>query len=418
MTTPVRKARKKQRANESPLTFIRSQNSTNLGLGKIHDNDEDEGAKLRRHQWLERILFFCEESMACLNAESGTHLRDSIYTLLPMLDHEQFDTMGIRRVRNFFAYIPTPTNLEELKVTMLPPSALPDLTSGEEDEGNEFPPILRDGVPMTAVPKMDSKAYSERSYILRLSLADEPEVAIISIEHAIEELLERCPFLRDPSTTWVSRPSKLHVLLATTSSSNVTKEIRQCKNVAHASSPIKLKLKRLIWRRQGTLWVQWHCSQGNVDRLRADLRIASGGTVSQTFTPLPEENPSLGRPFALETLVMATLQKPTKEEFAQLVRVTSDMQRMFEGVTVKFSKIARVCQIHNQLDRDALNGEQTLIDLATNPHKHAESFVDQLSRAYFLTTHSPSVGRIVLSAALSTAVIGAVATTFIYRKFR
>lgn len=409
---PRMKKTKKRRVNESPLTFIRSHS-----FGGSSRTDES-NRKIHRfadilHQYIENVLFFCEESMACLNGESGTHFRDSIYNLHPILDHEQFDTMGIRRLRSYFVSVPANNQQEQF-----PPFLdLNNINSSSAEEGDEAEEFLINGTPMTAVPRMDPRAYSERSYILRLSQAEEP-VAIISIQHAIEELLERCAFLRDPSTTWVCRPDKLHVLLATTSHANVTREERQCKKVAHATSPLKLKLKRFMWRRQGTLWVQWHCAEGNVDRLRADLRIASGGTVSQTFTASPEENPCIGRPFALETLVMATLQKPTKEEFAQLVRVTSDMQRMFEGVTVNFTKIARVAQIHDQLDRDALNGEQSLIDLAPNPVKRAESFVDHFSRAYFLTTTSPSVGRVVLTSGFSAIFVAAVATAFIYRKFR
>ena len=363
---------KKRRGNESPLTFIRSHPDSKIFKSNYYSSRTNVAAK-----WLEQALFFCEESMASLNSQSGTQFRESIYCLHPMLDHEQFDTMGIRLLGNYFV----------------------------SDEK------------VFAVPRLDPQAYSERYYLLRLSEAEEP-VAVISIQHAIEELLERCVFLRDPSTTWVCRPSKLHVLLATTTFANVTEEERQCKKVAHATSPVQLKLKRFMWRRQGTLWVQWHCTQGNVDRLRADLRIASGGTVRQCFTPVPEEDPCLGRPFALETLVMATLQKPTKEEFSQLVRVTGDMQRMFEGVTVNFTKIARVCQIHDQLDRDALNGEQSLIQLAPSPQIPPQTFVDHISRSFFLATHSPSVRRIVISFFISSALVGSIAAAFIHRKFR
>jgi hypothetical protein len=355
-----------------------------------------DGEKFQIGQIFQKIFFYCEESLACLNAQSGTHFRHSVYGLLPMMEHEQFDTMGIRRARNFFSSLPLsgPSDIGPSEpITVLSEEEEPEI-AGLEQTG-----------PLAAVPRLDPEAYAERSYVLRIAQADEP-VALISLEHAIEELLERCTFLRDPGTTWVCRPDKLHVLLATTAASNVTQEERECRRVAASTpAPVELVLHRFMWRRQGTLWVQWHCVKGNVDRLRADLRMASGGASRLTFTNRPEEDLHLSRPFAVETLVMALLQKPTKEEFAQLTAVTKDMQRMFGGVSARFSKVSRVSRIHDRLDRDGLDESLIQMDTTVRP---TDSMAEQLEYAFFIARTSRSVRRMASLAAVVAVTAGAV----------
>lgn len=393
----TRTRKKLRRANESPLTFIRSHD---LGTsGSRLDAKVGQKLSLSDHlgQWMQRALFYSEESLACLNAQSGTQFRHSVYGLLPMMEHEQFDTMGIRQARNFFSSVPAG-----------PVPAMADFVSSNEEE--EEPEITgvepaRIGVPLAAVPRLDPDAYAERSYVFRLSEAEEP-VALISIEHAIEELLERCSFLRDPATTWVCRPDKLHVLLATTAAPNVTREEKNCKGVIDATpAPVTLVLHRFMWRRQGTLWVQWHCVSGNIDRLRADLRAASGGSSSLTFTNRPEDDLHLSRPFAVETLVMALLQKPTKDEFAQLMSVTNDMQRMFSGVSVKFSSVSRLARIHDRLDRDALDESSLMLDLTVRP---TDSVIERLALGVYIARTSPAVKRMVTLTAVGIFGLGLV----------
>lgn len=406
-----KKAKQHHRANESPLTFIRS------GIGLVEHRakrsmdatflGKNLGLVQLAYKAIEHTLYFTEESLACLNSQSGTHYRNLVYGLVPILDHEQFDTMAIRRVRTFFSSV---SAVEEQH-------PLPEMTTSAEEEDDEREPSP---IPLVAVPRMDPRTYSERSYVLRLSLAESP-VAVISIQHAVEELLERCSFLRDPSTTWICRPERLHVLLATTDDPKISVEEKNCRKVLAStnSGPIVLRLHRFLWRRQGTLWVQWHCVQANIDRLRADLRIASGGRLDQAITGEPEEDPTLSRPFAIETLVMAVLSKPTKEEFLQLKSVTGEMQRMFEGVTCEFNKVVRVGQIHDRLDREALNGDEQVIFMQkrTLPTQHA-TFMDNLDFAAGLVKSSPSVGRIAFSFFLSTFAVAGVAAALVFRKYR
>ena len=407
-----------QRANESPLTFIRS----SAHPSRLDVVPAKRGLVEAATGSLEHLLLLCEESIACLNSQSGTLYRTSVYGLLPMLEHEQFDTMAIRRVRTFFSSVPA--------TQTAPPSALPDLTSSTEededdddgvsgtDDGSSTVSAPLTPMPMVAVPRLDAQAYSERSYVLRLALAEQP-VARISIEHTVEELLERCAFLRDPGSTWITRPDRLHVLLATTDHPNVTREERRCRRLIHSlTGPVELKLHRLMWRRQGTLWVQWHCVGGNIDRLRADLRIASGGRIEQVFTGSPEQDPTLSRPFAVETLIMAVLNKPTKDEFLQLKTVTGEMQRMFHGVTATFTNVARVSQIHDRLDRDGVM-EDEVIEMGKPkrlPSAHAESFMDRLDLGWDLMRTSPSVGRICAVVA-SGLLVSSVGALFIIKRF-
>lgn len=360
-TPPLARAAPSRKVTESPLTFIRT-SAADVDFS-VSSSEKSVVSSLTDivTKGLDDFLFLFEESVAVLNAQSGSSYRYSVYGLVPMMDHEQFDTMGIRRVRKLFS-----------SVTLEPPAQ---------------------GV--LAIPNLDPQAYIERSYVLRLSEATDP-VGVISIQHAVEELLERCSFLRDPSATWICRPERLHVLLATTSRDHdVAKEKRRCARIINTTcGPIELKLHRFMWRRQGTLWVQWHCSGGNIDRLRADLRIASRGRVNETFTGSPEEDCSqLGRPFALETLVMALLEKPSKEEFATLTKVTEDMQKMFEGIRVSFNSVARVAQIHDRLERDGLDESRIAlapVRLAGGP----QTWIDRLGFAWYLTRTSPSVRRI------------------------
>ena len=349
-----------QRANESPLTFIRSM---------PHPRD----VPLRSKSWVSYLLYLFEESLACLNRETGAHYRLNLYALLPMLDHEQFDTMALLRVRTYF------TCMED---------NLPGLSA--------------------IVPRHDPAAYAERAYIYLLRNARDP-VALISIEHAIEEMLERCPFLRDPTSTWICRPERLHVLLATTNESNVFKETKAGKLIIANSPPVFLKLFKFNWRRDGTLWIQWNCIQGNIDRLRADLRIATRGD----FCFSTQDDPTHSRPFAIETLVMALLAKPSNEEFSQLQSVSAEMGRMFAGVVAELETVTRVAQIHDRLDREAINGDETnlahfpKIDL---PHT---SFMDSLGTAAVLINTSPSVGRIAAAAGL---IITSALAIIVYRK--
>lgn len=323
-----------RRITESPLTFIRTS-------GGSEEPTEVEPLELEESGFFQNLIFFSEEALAVLNAQSGSSYRQSVYGLLPMMDHEQFDTMGIRRTRNFFEIQP--------------------LTGGS-----------------LAVPRMDPSAYVQRCYVLRLSKAVEP-VASISLQHAVEELLERCRFLRNPAVAWICRPDKLHIVLARTSHSNVAKEKRRCARVVNSCcGPIELRLERFVWKRDGTLWAQWHCMRGNIDRLRADLRIASRGALTS--------------PFAIESLVMAVLQKPSHEEFETIQKITQEMQRMFQGVSASFNSVSRVGQIHDHLERDGM--EETEIALA--PSRNSDgSFVDQIGFAWYLTKTSPSVRRVV-----------------------
>lgn len=354
--------RKRVRANESPLTFIRASG------GAV--------SPISRHGWVERVLFLGEESLACLNSESGRHYRECVYALLPMRAHEQFDTMAIRAVRTYF------TNAE----------------LGDDENA-----------PTVVVPRENFSLLgkNERSYLLLLREAEQP-VAQISIEHAVEELLERCPFLRDPGTTWICRPDRLHVLLATT-----THESDACKAVIQVTLPIELKLHKFVWRRQGTLWAQWHCTQGNIDRLRSDLRISSGGAIAQCFTPSPEEDPTLSRPFAVETLVMAVLLKPSREEFATLKIITAEMERMFEGVTARFAKVTRVSQIHDRLDREGTTEESFPMHPTQPPQT---TFLDRVDFGLSLVRTSPTVRRIVLGVSFSVAC--SVGLVFLVKKIR
>jgi len=324
-----------RRITESPLTYIRTAASA--------DTEEIEKFELEEPGFFQNLIFFSEEALAVLNAQSGSSYRQSVYGRLPMMDHEQFDTMGIRRTRNFFEIQPLAGSTGSL-----------------------------------AVPRLDPSAYVQRCYVLRLSKAVEP-VASISLQHVVEELLERCKFLRNPAVAWICRPDKLHVVLARTSHANVAKEKRNCTKVINiCCGPIELRLERFVWKRDGTLWAQWHCMRGNIDRLRADLRIASRGALSS--------------PFAIESLVMGVLQKPSHEEFESIQKITQDMQRMFQGVQASFNSVSRVAQIHDHLERDGL--EETEIALAP-PRNSDGSFVDQLSFAWYLTRTSPSVRRVV-----------------------
>jgi hypothetical protein len=90
---------------------------------------------------------------------------------------------------------------------------------------------------------------------------------------------------------------------------------------------------------------------------------------------------------------MALLEKPSKEEFATLTKVTEDMQKMFEGIRVSFNSVARVAQIHDRLERDGLDESRIAlapVRLAGGP----QTWIDRLGFAWYLTRTSPSVRRI------------------------
>ena len=347
------------RVNESPLTFIRA---------VVPREAEPMGM-------VERAWFEMAESAACWNRDTGTHYRECLYGLAPMREHEQFDTMLMRRLRTLF------TQTTQGEQPMLPASVLEHHSIEMQEE-----------YVSVAVPKHDPRAYSERAYLLLLG---QDPVAKISIEHAIEEILEKCEFLRDPESSWISRPDRLHVLLAVTDTSNATKEERAAKRVVHNSPPVILQLHKFEWRREGTLHAQWHCVGGNIDRLRADLRIASKAVLHKCFTSSPEDQPTLSRPFAVETLVMALLVKPTPREFEQLVTVTDEMSKMFTGVTAKLGSVTRVAQLHDHLDREAMNGQEADLELDAN-----FPYDDPTAAALRLVKTSPTIKRLVGASAM------------------
>jgi hypothetical protein len=350
-----------RRVTESPLAYIRT-SAAEFEPDGFSLTEEPTGPTFQA--FFQNMFFFSEEALAVLNAVSGTRYRQSVYGLLPMMDHEQFDSIGIRRTRSFFSVEPLGT-------------------------GGSL-----------AVPRMDSSAYVQRCYVLRLSNAMEP-VGTISLQHVVEELLERCRFLRNPAVAWICRPHKLHVLLAMSNATNVVKEKRRCARIVNSCcGPIELRLHRLVWKREGTLWAQWHCVRGNIDRLRADLRIASNGVLGSS-------------PFSIETLVLAVLQKPNQMEYEEIQKITQDMQRMFEGVCVSFNSVSRVAQIHDQFERDGM--DETEIALA--PARISDgSFVDQLSFAWYLVRTSPSVRRIAGMSTLS--VLGGICLFYAIRRFK
>ena len=356
-------------------------------------------------------MYFAEESVACLNSDSGTHFRNAVYDLQPMLEHEQFDTMYIRKIRSFFTAV-------EAGGGGGGGSSLEFLTSEEEAGGASDEPASspRTGSPpLVAIPKMDPNSYGGRWYVLFLRDASEP-IARIAIEHTVDELLERCWFLRDPSSTWISRPDRLHVSLAFSTDQNVGREQKECKFVIENSDEIVLKLHRFMWRRQGTLWAQWHCVSGNIDRLRSDLRIASRGC--ELLTDTPEEDPTMSRPFAIETLIMSVLFKPTKDEFNQLQTVTDEMQRMFSGVVAKINCVHRISQVHDRIDKESVSGVDEYFDLKkpdleNNLLSDDDSFVDKLGRAIHLLQTSPSVFRIAAIWSTTGLVLGGVSVFYL-----
>ena len=419
------RARKRQRknfhsrANESPLTFIRSHggippppgipdSSIPSSSGFFSFSRVSTGGLVEtiRKRW-ENLMYFSEESVACLNRDSGTQFRTAVYNIKPMMDHEQFDTMGVRKMRDFFQSV-SPWEDDELTTTIVSAESATVVTSEEEIESSIDGYNISSG--LVAVPRLDPTAYGERDYVFFLRDAQEP-VAMISIEHTVEELLERCVFLRDPGTTWVSSPDRLHVVLGSTIDPRVSIELKNCRSVIENSSPITLRLHRLIWRRQGTLWAQWHCIDGNIDRLRADLRIASRG--EKFFTGNPEDDPTRSRPFAIETLVMSVLFKPTRDEFNQLEIVTGEMQRMFEGVIAKFTSIRRISQLHDRLDKD---GGEEIFHMSNRSHSVGQTFMDKIDRGWGLILTSPSVGRIAFASAVSIACIAG--TVGLWRRWR
>ncbi len=396
------------RANESPLTFIRSSPPPSISVNHPIVGGSSSSSSVSTRMWssstssssppiveyirrkFEHAMFFAEESVACLNSDSGTHFRNAVYDLQPMFEYEQFDTMAVRKIRNFFqAVVPggeTHGTLEFLTSE--------EETGGASDEPSSSP--RTSPAPLVAIPRMDPNCYSDRWYVLFLRDAQEP-IARIAIEHTIDELLERCPFLRDPSSTWISRPDRLHVSLAFTTDSNVSREEKNCKYVIENSDQMELRLHKFMWRRQGTLWAQWHCVRGNIDRLRSDLRIASRG--SNVFTDTPEDDPTSSRPFGIETLIMSVLFKPTKDEFTQIQLVTDEMQRMFSGVVARIDRVHRISQLHDRIDKESVNGVDEYFDLVKTQLQNRpidESFVDKLARGIHLLNTSPSVFRLAL----------------------
>ena len=377
------------RANESPLTFIRSSPppiaAVNPPSSRVWSASPSLPIVESIRRKFEHAMFFAEESVACLNSDSGTHFRNAVYDLQPMLEYEQFDTMAVRKIRAFFTAVVPGGDMH---------GSMEFLTSEEEVESDEPAASPRTSpAPLVAIPRKDPNCYGDRWYVFFLRDAQQP-IARIAIEHTIDELLERCPFLRDPSSTWISRPDRLHVALAFTTDANVTREAKQCKLVIENSNEIELRLHKFMWRRQGTLWAQWHCVGGNIDRLRSDLRIASGG--SMMFTDIPENDPTSSRPFAIETLIMSVLFKPTKDEFSQIQLVTDEMQRMFAGVVAQLDCVHRISQLHDRIDKESVNGIDEFFHLKKENHRGDDSFVDKLARTIHLLQTSPSVFRIAL----------------------
>ena len=178
----------------------------------------------------------------------------------------------------------------------------------------------------------------------------------------------------------------MHILLTASCHSGEDVAV-MCAN----SSPVELKLERLFWRRNGTLWAQWSVTRGNIDRLRLDLRIATGAKWEDTFTE-DHEDPTRCRPLLVEALVMAVLHTPSHSDFKTLRATTQRLSEEFKDTRATFHSIQRVISQQTPIDRSGPFESLPLLD-------HFPEMTGDISKilwGFHLLRHSPSLKRVAL----------------------
>ena len=205
-----RKQHPPNRANESPLTFLRFKNENNSFI---------KNPNIFKALKQSALLRFFDQSIACISSSHGDRIRQSIY----MAEEEypdQLDTMALRKTQSFFTW--------------------------------------KDGI-AAAVTTDENKSHQTVS----LRIADSKS-ATACIEHCIERLFESSPFLSDPNNVFIVPTSRIHIVMSFS-------DRRGMKKICGSSSPVELSFVKLMWRRTGVICVQWKVTRGNVDRLRCDL---------------------------------------------------------------------------------------------------------------------------------------------------
>ena len=201
-----------------------------------------------------------------------------------------------------------------------------------------------------ASARLAVKPDNRKSYVLKLK---DDDVAVAVLTNVVERIAETVPFLADPNNCWTCEASEMHILLSSHSARNDLLDLTPARRVCLCSSPVELRLAKLVWRRNGTLWAQWRVVRGNVDRLRADLRVVSGASVAGTFARTTED-PTRTRPFFVECLVMAVLHKPSSGDFRAVRALTEQLSAAFADTPCLLKHVYRLRSELCPLDRTGL----------------------------------------------------------------
>ena len=321
------------REHESPLTFLHAKSSS---------------GSLSSTSLFSSVQRFSKEVVAAMTRRGGDLVREHAYKETALEEHETLDTLAVRRLQSFFRWTPI---------------------------GAVARASLQPGM----------------SYCLILGCASYGAPSDI-LEHVAERLLEASPFIQNPANAWICPPDRMHILLSTAGQSSDDVGV-MCAN----SSPLELKLERLFWRRNGTLWAQWSVTRGNIDRLRLDLRIATGAKWDDTFTD-DHEDPTRCRPLLVESLVMAVLHTPSHADFKTLRATTHRLSDEFKDTRATFHSVQRVISQQTPIDRSGPFESLPLLD-------HFPEMTGDISKilwGFHLVRHSPSLKRVTL---VSTASV-------------
>ena len=366
MTTPLQPPTRHHpphRAHESPLTFLRS----------------------RERQVVSEISYWADETFAVLAASRGAAARNKIFARQEIGPHEGLDTLAVRRLQRFFTWI------EIGKQQGSPQEGHLDEIPEDQPDSAPSSPSHR---PLAAVGRRSPRP--ETSYCLFFR---ESPAALGILEHAIERILAVSDFLRDPANAWVCPPHQIHIPLTSTAGRKQGAEDREMiASLISATSPITLNLHRLVWRRNGTLWAQWAVEKGNIDRLRADLRIATG--TSHQFE-MDGEDPTKNRPLAVESLIMAVVHTPSGSDFRGLRAVTDVLNEELSGTRVEFLNVLRVSGEVTPIDRVGVSYDKLSL---MREYPRVEGDINRILWGLHLIRWSPSVRRIALQGAAATGI--------------
>ena len=300
---------------------------------KPHRVNESPFTFLRSRSLIERntssaltgLAEWFEEMLAVLGPRTGNRARSRVYAREELGNHEPLDTLAMRRAQIFFE---------------------------------------------SGAAKTDSKMR------VVFFVRECPE-ALGILEHAVGRILENSDFLKNPENCWVCPPQCMHILLAECTDRKSVPSLMNC-------SPVRLKLVRLVWRRNGSLWAQWGVERGNIDRLRMDIRLMIGG--GQIYEGEGEDLKKC-RPLSVETLLLTAVHTPNSLDFRQVRSITEKINMEISGTIADFYKATVIRNFLGSIGRE-------LPLMKSYPKTDGD--VSRLLWGLHLLRHSASIKRIVL----------------------